>query len=332
MNFDIYIKDAWFYIGLAMFFASSLKDIKIVRSVTIFLFSSFCIVASLKSEFINQDIKNYIIHFVTVKNGGGEAFDLFAGGFEPGYNLIAYILSIFSDKQLYLFLITAIPSAIFIWQFVKYKYSPSIIFYIYTTIILVSSTAIVRHYFSMALAFVVLNRIILDGKKGGGLLFIPALFHFSSILLIFSLLIDGIRHNPHWYKITGVFVFLFIAFFGMEFIHYLILKAEDRISGGALQSGGMRSILNLLLVFLLLYSTSKFSIVKKRMKLLLWISISISIALIPFYGLNRVTSFFSLVIMVFFYKYQKERVVNWGLSLISLSSLVFFYLKHSILG
>ena len=327
---NVYIKEFWLYIGIIIFFISFLKNTGVTRSISISLFALFCIIASFKNEFINQDIANYIVHFNTVQ--GGNAIELFAGGFEPGYNLLVNFLSIFSNKQFFLFLITIIPSAIFAWQFVKYKYSPSVIFFIYATIILVASSAIVRHYFSMALAFIVLNRIILDGKKGGILLLTPAAFHFSSIPLVFSLLIDGIRRNSHWYKVTGVFIFLFIAFFGMEFIHYLILKADDRISGGTQQSGGARNILNLFLVFLLLFSASKFSIIRKRVTLLLWISVAISIALIPYYGLNRITSFFSLVIIVFFYKYQKERVANWGLSVIALFSLMFFYLKHSILG
>jgi len=329
-NIDTYISDYWFFIGLAMFLASAFKNTVRSRVVSVFLFLFFCVVASMKSDTLNQDVMNYVTHFNSIEGGG--FLQLSAGGFEPGYNFLVSLLSIYPAKEFYLFSVTFIPSVIFAYQFLKYRYSPNVILFIYATIILVAITATFRHYLAMSLAFVALNRFVLDDKKGRFFVLLPAAFHFSYLLLMFILLWDSIRSKTTQNKIIFYLLICLFVFFGMDFLYSLALKLQDRIEGGMSQQGGGRNILNIFLIFATLYSVRNFSIVKKRMNVLLWISAFVSVSMIPFYGINRIVSFFTLVILVFFHKYQKSIHVNYVVSFLSLLSLLFFYLNHSISG
>jgi hypothetical protein len=341
MIIDIYISSLWFYIGLIMFLISISKDTLAKRRFSASLFAIFCLITCFKSGTINQDIANYVLHFDGMQYQWAELSAIFYHwNFEPGYNLIVSLISMIYmffeydpyDEGLFIFLITLVPSAIFMWQFLKYRYSSSTILFIYATIILISSTTIIRHYYALAITFVVLNKFILDSKRGGLMLFSPILFHYTTIPVVFSLILDNIRRNFYNQKlIIGTIVICIIgfAFIGLDSLNFLINKAYDRATNTN-QHGGLRNILNLCIIFLMLLKVDNFSLAKERMNLLLWLSISISLALIPFYGLNRITSFFSLLIIVYFFKYQKERIVNWILCLFALASLVFFYLNHNI--
>ena len=342
MNFDIYISSIWFYIGIIMFLIALRKDTLFNRRFSVALFAIFCFIVCFKSRAINQDIANYILHFDGVYDSSG-VDSFFVGIFEPGYNIVVWLISIFylfleypfEDKRLFIFLVTLIPSAIFVWQFLKYRYSASTIFFIYATIILVSSTTILRHYYAMAFTFVILNRIILDSKRGGLMLFPPILFHYTTIPVIFSLFINDISRGLYklqYLALIAVVSIITISFLGLDFFYYLINKGYTRMMDGMNQQGGLRNILNLFIVLLILLKIDNFSLVKERLNLLLWVSVSVSIALIPFYGLNRVTSFFTLVILVYFFKNQKDKIVNWILSFLALCSLVFFYLNHTVLS
>jgi hypothetical protein len=354
MNLDIYITLFWFYIGLIMFLISLGKDTPAKRGLSVALFATFCVITSFKSGTINQDISNYVLHFDGMKTTNGFDSILLHWNFEPGYNLIVklinYIYLFFNfdlkDEALFIFLITLLPSAIFVWQFLKYKYSSNTILFIYATIVLIASSTIIRHYFAIAITFVVLNRFILDSKRGGLMLFSPVLFHYTTIPVVFSLILDNIKSNFYNKKLmigATIIVMFGFAFIGFDSLNYLANKAYARVIENSTQQGGLRNILNLFVIFLMLikldnFSLTKekmldnFSLVKEKMNMLLWMSVAVSISLIPFYGLNRVTSFFSLVIVVYFFKNQKEKKANWILSLCAFASLVFFYLNHEVLS
>jgi len=354
MNLDIYISSIWFYIGLIMFLISLSKDTLTKRSLSVALFAAFCAITCFKSGTINQDIANYVLHFDGMKTSNGLNSILSHWNFEPGYNLIVKLVVLIymffefdlKDDGLLIFLTTLLPSAIFVWQFIKYRYSSSTILFIYATIILIVSTTIIRHYIALAITFVILNRFIIDSKRGGLALFSPVLFHYTTIPVVLSLILDNIYRNYYSKKlIIGTIVVLVIgtAFIGFDFFYYLANKAYGRVIENSQQQGGLRNILNLIVLFLMLIKLKNlslakdklsniFSMAKERMDLLLWVSVSVSVALIPFYGLNRVTSFFSIVIIVYFFKFQKEKIVNRIISLLSLAALLFFYLNHTVLS
>ena len=354
MNLDIHISSFWFYIGLILFLISLGKDTLVKRRLSVALFAIFCAISGFKSGIINQDIANYVVHFDGIKEASGLNSILIHWNFEPGYNFIVKIIAQFyiffdfdlKDEGLFIFLITLPPSFIFVWQFIKYKYSSSVIFYIYATMILIASSTIIRHYYALAITFIILNRFILDSKRGGIILFSPILFHYTTIPIVFSLLIDNIKSSFYDKKILIAALLVFIigfAYFGWDSFNYLLDKAYGRVLANTNQQGGLRNILNLCVLFLMFLRLENFSLsrggvfnnffpFKEKMNLLLWLSVLISVVLIPFYGLNRVTSFFSLLIIVYFYKNQKEKAVNWILSLLALASLVFFYFNHTVLS
>jgi hypothetical protein len=352
MNLDSLIITFWFYIGIIMFLISLSKDTSAKRVFSVALFATFCAITCFKSGTINQDIANYVLHFDGMITTSATDSILLHWGFEPGYNLIVKLISLIyvffgfdlKAEGLFIFLITLLPSVIFVWQFLKYKYSSSTIFFIYATIILIASSTIIRHYYALAITFIILNRFTLDNKRGGVILFSPILFHYTTIPIISSLIIDNLKQNIYSKKLiigASVSLMIFIVYIGLDSFNYLIDKAYGRVIANKEQQGGLRNILNLCLVFLMLlkldnFSFAKvkwleiFSLAKERMNLLLWVSIIVSISLIPFYGINRVTSFFALLIVVYFFKNQKDKIVNWILSLLSLSSLIFFYLNHTV--
>ena len=353
MIIDSYISSLWFYIGLIMFLISLSRDSLAKRRFSAALFAIFCLITCFKSGAINQDIANYVVHFDGMKNQWSNPFLTIRNwNFEPGYNLIVSLISMIyvffeydtSDEALFIFLITFGPSAIFTWQFLKYRYSSSTILFIYATIILISSTTIIRHYYALAITFVVLNKFILDSKRGGLILFSPLLFHYTTIPIVITLILDNLRRGIYNSKvIIGAIIILImgLSFIGLDFFNFLIQKAHDRTMLGLNQQGGLRNVLNLLIILLMFLKldnisqvksriSDTFSLAKEKMNFLLWTSISVSIALIPFYGINRITSFFTLLILVYFFKNQKEKIPNWTVSILSLSALVFFYLNHTI--
>jgi hypothetical protein len=354
MNSDIYISSFWFYIGLILFLISLSKDTLAKRRLSVALFAIFCFITCFKSGTFNQDIANYVVHFDGIKESLGLKTILLHWNFEPGYNLIVKLIALIymffdfdlKDEGLFIFLITLLPSLIFVWQFLKYRYSPSVILFIYATMILISSSTIIRHYYALAIMFVILNRFILDSKRAGLMLFSPILFHYTTIPLVFSLVLYNIKSGIYNKKlIIGASLISIIGFvyFGLDLFNFLVNKAYSRVLENSSQQGGLRNILNLCILFLMFLRLDNFSLSKERildifylakekMNLLLWISVLISVALIPLYGLNRVTSFFSLVFIVYFFKNQKEKTVNWVLSLLALASLVFFYFKHTVLS
>jgi hypothetical protein len=341
MNLDTLITPFWFYIGLIMFLISLSKDTPTIRGLSVALFAVFCAITCLKSGTINQDIVNYVSHFDGMKTTSDIDSILLHWLFEPGYNVVVKLISLIymffnfdlKDEGLFIFLITLLPSTIFVWQFLKYRYSASVILFIYTTMILIASTTIIRHYYALAITFVILNRFILDSKRGGMILFSPILFHFTTIPIVFSLFLDNIKNKFYNNKLlisASVIFIIGFVFFGLDSFNYLVNKAYARVQENTTQQGGLRNILNLCVLSLILLRLDNFSLAKEKMNFLLGISALISIVLILFYGLNRVTSFFTLLILVYFFKYQKEKTANWILSLLSLAALIFFYLNHTI--
>jgi len=334
---DSYIKDFWLYIGILLFILSFANN-KLTRGTSNFLFLSFLFIASLRSETINHDTMNYIEHFKAASQQDFTTifFTFTVLGFEPAYNIIVFLLSTFCDEKMFIFFITIIPSIILTIQFLKYKYHPSIIFFFYGTIILVASTTTIRHYWAIAISFTILNTIILKEKDTSILkYFIPPLFHYSTIPLTMVLLFNKLKTRLTYKYIIFIFILFFIVIVaGNGFISSLYDHALDRTIEGMSTSGGLRNLVNLAVAFLILFSASRFSLIKSRINFLIWISIFITIILMPFYGLNRITSFFTLVLIIYFQKFQgRKTTINiYLLNIISLVGFLFFYFNQTILG
>jgi len=337
-NIDIYIKDMWFYIGLLLCIFSFSKNSAFTRAWSNFLFLSYLVIVSLRSEIINHDTMNYIEHFKVASQQDFTTilFTFTALGFEPAYNIIVFLLSTFCNEREFIFIITIIPSILITREFIKYKYHPSVVFFFHASIILVSSAVTIRHYWAIAIAFIILNSIILKEKDNSILkYFAIPLFHYSTIPLTFVLLYNKLRARLTYKHLLFLFILVIVAFvFSQNFIYSLYLHAHDRLVGGMSANGGLRNLVNLSIVFLILFSASRFSLIKSRMNFLLVTSIVITILLIPFYGLNRITTFFALIIIIHFQKYQgrKSTVNILLLNLISIVSFLFFYFKQTILG
>ena len=329
------IRNWWFIIGIVLFIISFLKNTKIIRLFAIFLFLFFVFIASNRGINFNDDTRHYVTHFSSFINSSFSFQQLISWNWGIGYNSIAIILAhIFSDKYTILFFITLIPGIIFSIIFYKYKYHPSIIFFIYATMLIVVTTATMRHWWALSISFFVLNHVILLNKNRIIEFFYPMLFHYSTIPLVIVLLFNKFKESinlKHMIIVVGVIIFILII--GNNSVVILYKHFINRASSGGFRIVGFRNIINLFLIFLILFSFKKLSINFNRIDFLLIISIIMTIIFMPLYGVNRVVSFFTLIILIYFHKYKFTTNINFAtiiLSLISLVSLIYFYTNYSI--
>jgi len=330
-----YIQNSWLYIGILIFIISLLKNNAYSRILSNILFLIFVAIASTRGVEFNPDTKNYVMHFSSFIGTEFSYSQLFSWGWGIGYNSVAILLTkVFSDKNYILFFLSFIPGIIFSITFYKYKYHSSIILFIYSTILLVTTTATIRHSWALSISFLVLNSIILLNRNNIKTLFYPMLFHYSTIslttILIFNKYKDKLNH-----KFILIFMFLstILVILGKDFIEILYVHFIDRATSGGVRLFGFRNILNLVLIILILFSFSRLSLIKKRLDFLLIASMILSIALMPFYGINRIVSFFTLIILIYFQKYQGSYINNLNnmiLSIVSFISLIYFYLTVRI--
>jgi hypothetical protein len=332
---ELVIKNSWLIIGIFMFFLSLIGNNKFIRLTTIVLFLVFAIIASYRGINFNDDTRNYVLHFTSLMESEFNFSQFFTWGWGIGYNgVVLFLTSILDNKFLILFFITIIPAIIFSVIFYKYKYHPSIIFFVYSTMLLVTTTSTMRHWWALSVSFLVLNHMIIDNKRSIKEYFYPMLFHYSTILLIFILFINSFKEKVKLqYLLLALTIILIIFIFYKNLIIILYDHFMDRAISGGVRVIGFRNLLNLILIFLILFSLKRMSLDLKKIDFLLSSSIIITIILMPFYGINRVASFFTLVILVYFNKYEKTYKINFStfiISIISFMSLIYFYLYHKI--
>lgn len=329
-----HIVDVWAICVLLMLPMALIGNRRISRWPTIAIFVFYGFLASLKGESFNQDIMNYVAHFNGALSTDNWIGFVFGGWFEPGYSFLVYLISRFANADLFIFIITVLPFMIFAQQFIRYRYHPAIILFVFSTITLVSSVAIVKHHFAMAFVFIILNCYYFKKKLNILAIVASPLFHFSSIPIVAaSVIANKSRAVNASVAVVAILLAIFAYHDVVTFLSTLIDHAIDRIEGPS-GTAGMRNIMLMMLVLVVFYSHRMRAGQQDSM---LGIALATSALLMFFPGLNRVLSFFMLAVLTYIHRNDASHpAFAMGKSILtmnimSIASAVFFattYVAH----
>jgi len=329
---QVFIVKAWLIIGCFLVFIAMVGNYKITRYASYTLFFLFIFLSSLRSINFNNDIVNYINHYQTMTSTTFGPNVFVAWLFEPGYNLVVFILSRFCDSKFFLFFITILPGILLVYTFSKYNYRPQVVAFIHATIILVAASTTIRHYWALAVGFWLINLVLSESHRVSTIFYtLPAFFHFSSLSLVSILLFDKYKNQLNVKRLLVLFVFMLLLIVLLKpFWSIIIGKLVDRASLSELR--GLRNIQTILIISMLLLTfrntLKDIAIVPGRMNFLLWMVIIISFIMLPFPGLNRVTSFFVLILCYYlniYFVHRKLVCHDFLLNLFSFLSIIYFF-------
>ena len=304
------------------------KNSNFNRNSSLLLFFIFVLISSLRDLNFNDDTVNYVAN---ISGHIGESISLnsfFSWGWEPGYNAVVILFSHLSNsKEFVLFFITILPVSFLIYSFIKYKYHPAIIFFFYSTILWVTATTTMRHWWAISISFFVLNKIIYEKKSKIYLFFLPLLFHLSSIVLVVVLIINRIKGKLTINKVLIIVLFIVVILFYLQ--NYMwIISEKLSYSSSASRVIGFRNLINivLFLMFIIYFVKCKKIILNfSKVNFLIFSSLIISIVLMPYYGLNRITSFFTLILLSYLNYYKRLNIIYiLIIDILSLISLYYF--------
>lgn len=325
-----------FYLSSALLTVSLFGNYFAARFLGVSIFFLFGCIAGFRDLNYNNDTKNYILHFESYQNGEiSEWFSaIFNGWFEPGYSLISFVFSLIMSAEAFIFVITVVPTVVFCWQFMKYKYHPAIIAHILSTIMLVSATTTVRHFIVLSVLFVIFNSFVYQKTIRTSSLGVPILIHFSSMPIVAFLAYEksrGLLGYRFFILITTIFIFIYHVTYGSDFLQLMYEKLKDRAQEET-QSTGMRNFILIALLALTVHCSGKVVIKRVHLFHIIGVIISLGIFVFDWLGLNRLTSFFLICFLVYFNFYNKSNrtaaFINMSLlNAITLASTLYFALN-----
>ncbi len=329
-----YIHIIWWSIGL-MLCVLSLSNSVMTRISSVFLFLFFSIIAGARGSSFNSDTANYSAHFLDAAASSDIYSSTIYSWFEPGYNLLIYLIGRTTHNASFaLMVICVITALLFSTCFLKFKYHPILITFIFASTSLVGSTAIVRQYLAMAFAFIALNIVIVTDKKLGGIRgILPVVFHYSSIPI--SALLMSFRRGKL------VFLAAAVMFFCLLIIPIHEIPGYERIFQHAMGravdtsgSKGFRNLQNICMCLLIICNFRGMKIDLRRIDYWLLVVTLISLLLIFIPGLNRITSFFSLLVVCLFQReILNSRIPPINLLFVNATNLLvinYFYFFHTL--
>jgi hypothetical protein len=331
-----FIINYWFFSSLLLLVLSFIPNNSFIRNVASIIFLSFGVVAGLRGVDFNSDTINYTLHFEGYQNASAmDSWLLISGGwFEPGYSLIVLISSRIMSATEFIFYITVFTTLTLIYQFIRFKYHPAIINNIFSTMMLIAATTTIRHFIALSLIFLVSNLSFSHRPLILKFLICPPLVHFSTIPIVALLFLDKIKFLFYRKALFFLCVILLLASFNFDFVYFLIDKLIDRASQ-VTQSTGVRSLILLLLLFLILHSNGKIYINRLRLIHFVGICFAFVVFLGGWMGLSRFTSFFHIIFLVYIHHYCKFDRHGCAtnmilLNLTSFFSVIFLFNSHSL--
>lgn len=343
MEYSFFLETSWTIISILLIFLGFFKNCINTRIIANILFLMYFIIAGFRAHDYNNDTYNYYLLLQSAYDT--KLVDIFSfvlnDYFEPAWCLLTYLFSLFISEKYYFLFIAFVTSIVFNYTFLRFDYHPIIITFIFITVVYVSSVSAIRHLLSLSIIFLIFSIIFIDKKRPKNyFLFIPLLFHISSSVIIALILFkEYIYKNFNLRILLSLIIIFFILIFLTDIITIGYLKLLDRMNDGG-NTTGLRNILVLLicLLFLIRVNLKKYIIKIEKIDFYLAIVLFLSISFVFMPGLNRITSFLSLIPLVYFqinYVSNNSNFISlnlFGLNFINFLSLLFFYSVHSTVG